>query len=471
MLLSLTSYRYPVDGWMSSPSGTTFTQGGQYELMANFSGLPSPLRTGDVITAIDGRPLAEGALPPLPSDLHFGQTLRYAIERDGQAMTADVTLLRLEATAFGRALLRNRSSLFQLWSILGLALFAFLLRPGNHGARYLFLAFAGTVGQLMNQSSHSFYRTSFPPMLHFMTDFFSVSWAWFFLPSLTLFVLVFPVRQWPLKRFPRMFPALLYSSFILLAAIPIALTVITRIPSGKALSGFGTILLVATFFGATIGSLANNWLRVRDPIVRAQLRWLVLGFALGIAFPVLLVTLGDFLFPDTPLHRFLQTVSSFSPILLAVSLAIGILRYRLFDIDVIIRRTTSYAIITGLLALVYLASIVVLQTLLGRLTNFDSTPAVVLSTLLIAALFLPVRRRVQDIIDRRFNRTRYDAEKTLAAFAATARDETDLDALLAELQRVIQETMQPESIGVWLYSPETYQEWSRVSMDRSNQEP
>ncbi len=106
------------------------------------------------------------------------------------------------------------------------------------------------------------------------------------------------------------------------------------------------------------------------------------------------------------------------------------MRYRLFDIDVIIRRTTSYALVTGLLALVYFGSIVVLQQLLSPISG-DSTPTVVLSTLLIAALFLPVRRRVQDWIDRRFNRTRYNAEKTLAAFAATARDETDLDALLA----------------------------------------
>ena len=136
-------------------------------------------------------------------------------------------------------------------------------------------------------------------------------------------------------------------------------------------------------------------------------------------------------------------------IILPLCLAIGILRYRLFDIDVIIRRTTSYAIITGLLALVYFGSIVVLQQILSPISG-DSTPAVVLSTLLIAALFLPVRRRVQDWIDRRFNRTRYDAEKTLAAFAATARDETDLDALLAELVRVIGETMEPEQVSVWL---------------------
>lgn len=106
----------------------------------------------------------------------------------------------------------------------------------------------------------------------------------------------------------------------------------------------------------------------------------------------------------------------------------------------------------ALLGLVYFGSVVVFQRLLTPLTG-ESTAAVVLSTLLIAALFLPLRRRVQDIIDRRFFRRKYDAQRTLEAFAATVRDETDLDALMVELMRVIQETMEPESVTVWLREP------------------
>jgi asparagine N-glycosylation enzyme membrane subunit Stt3 len=180
------------------------------------------------------------------------------------------------------------------------------------------------------------------------------------------------------------------------------------------------------------------------------MRWLALGFGLGFVLPLAVLLTSFYLFPAfDPRRQAISVAGNMALLILPLCLAIGILRYRLFDIDVIIRRTTSYALITGLLALVYFGSIVVLQGLLSPFTG-DSTPAVVLSTLLIAALFLPVRRRVQDAIDRRFNRTRYDAEKTLAAFAATARDETDLDALLAELARVIQETMQPEHVSVWL---------------------
>ena len=108
--------------------------------------------------------------------------------------------------------------------------------------------------------------------------------------------------------------------------------------------------------------------------------------------------------------------------------------------------------LTALLGLVYFGSVVVFQRLLAPLTG-ESTAAVVLSTLLIAALFLPLRRRVQDTIDRRFFRRKYDAQKTLEAFAATVRNETDLDALTAELVRVIQETMEPENVTVWLREP------------------
>jgi hypothetical protein len=107
-------------------------------------------------------------------------------------------------------------------------------------------------------------------------------------------------------------------------------------------------------------------------------------------------------------------------------------------------------LLTGFLLLVYFTSIVVLQGVFSRITGQDSTLATILSTLLIAALFLPLRRRIQSVIDRRFYRRKYDAQKTLEQFAHTARDETDLDRLTAELLRVIQETMEPEFVSIWL---------------------
>jgi hypothetical protein len=129
-------------------------------------------------------------------------------------------------------------------------------------------------------------------------------------------------------------------------------------------------------------------------------------------------------------------------------LAIAITRYRLFDIDVIVRKTLQYGVLSAMLALVYFGSVVLLQTLFGPVMG-DSPLLLVLSTLLIAAMFNPLRRRVQDLIDRRFFRQKVDAQQVLARFAQTARDETNLEALTAELLHVVQETLQPGQLSLW----------------------
>jgi hypothetical protein len=137
---------------------------------------------------------------------------------------------------------------------------------------------------------------------------------------------------------------------------------------------------------------------------------------------------------------------------LYVAVGIAILRYRLYDIDILINRTLVYGTLTAALIALYVSGVATTQTIFRALTGQEQQPqlAIVVSTLVIAALFNPLRRRIQAFIDRRFYRRKYDAAKTLEAFSAKLRDETDLEALNSELVGVVRETMQPAHVSLWL---------------------
>jgi MFS family permease len=178
---------------------------------------------------------------------------------------------------------------------------------------------------------------------------------------------------------------------------------------------------------------------------RQQLKWLLL--TLGTTFTAFLI-LGSM--EDLGFAEFSNLIWGMLYLLIPTGLGIALLRYRMFDVDAIIRRGTAYVILTVLLALVYFGTVILLQSLVGRTAAEQSPLVIVISTLLIAALFTPLRSRVQSLIDRRFYRKKYDAQQVLAQFAQTAQNEISLEELESELLRVVQETMQPDTAILWL---------------------
>jgi hypothetical protein len=182
---------------------------------------------------------------------------------------------------------------------------------------------------------------------------------------------------------------------------------------------------------------------------REQIKWLLYACAvfLGVYVAGFVSRLGG----TASLGGYIWGVFfGLSVITLPATIGIAILKYHLYDIDVVINRTLVYGSLSAILVALYFGGIVALQRVFVLLTGQQSTLAVVASTLLIAALFTPLRRRIQSFIDRRFYRRKYDARKTLEAFSTHLRNETDLEALSGDLVGVVRETMQPAHVSLWL---------------------
>ena len=197
-----------------------------------------------------------------------------------------------------------------------------------------------------------------------------------------------------------------------------------------------------------------RYVRDSDRSQRLQTKWVVFGVAVAVAGTLTTIfTVGAAVdLPPKDVGPRMLSMLLMDAFVLSIPLSIGVavLRARLFDIDVVINRTLVYGSLTVLMVLVYFGGVTATQTLFRYLTGQQSTLAIVTSTLLIAALFNPLRQRIQAFIDRRFYRRKYNARKTLQTFSVKLRDETDLEALNAELIEVVRETMQPAYISLWL---------------------
>jgi len=203
---------------------------------------------------------------------------------------------------------------------------------------------------------------------------------------------------------------------------------------------------VVLFAGIILAAVSLLWrLRRAIGVERQQLKWIVYAGLLSTAFTPLTAA-------NNPLLHLAYIAASMT---LPLAIGLAVLRYRLYDIDLIVNRALVYGALTSILAAVYFGSVVLLQSLFAAFTGESRSALVtVLSTLAIAALFTPARARVQVFIDRRFYRAKYDAARTLAAFGATMRDDVDLATLSDRLLAVVDETMQPANAVLWLRSPD-----------------
>lgn len=234
------------------------------------------------------------------------------------------------------------------------------------------------------------------------------------------------------------------------------------------------LLMLLVWPGVGLFAQIYRYIHVSRSIQRQQTKWAMLGLTAAALGPlayflpfVILPSLNGPLIPNILYQRvgasfftfsFLLRLSGLTALTLVLllfplTLAIAVLRYHLWEIDILINRALVYGLLTGTLGLVYFVSVALLQGLLRVFTGQGSQLAIIFSTLAIAALFNPLRRRIQTLIDRRFYRHKYDAAQVLAAFSAAIRDEVDLNRLTEQLRLVVEETMQPEHVSLWLRSP------------------
>jgi hypothetical protein len=225
----------------------------------------------------------------------------------------------------------------------------------------------------------------------------------------------------------------------------------------RSLTTLATLLFYVAVAGAEVMQLSRYW-QVAGPLGRQQTKWIAFGVAVFVILAAMLLAPVIFLPSLGTSGSFYQTIHTLVLIVVSlvgpVTITLAILRYRLWDIDSLINRTLVYGSLTSLLGALYAGLLISLESLAGLLNKQAGQPLVlVVSTLATAALIQPLRTRLQQVIDRRFYRRKYDAEKTLAAFSATLQNEVDLEQVRSQLLSVIEETMQPTQVTLWLRQP------------------
>jgi hypothetical protein len=408
------------------------------------------LQGGDRVLAVAGQPVDDwvemalrGTLPPPPAE----GPLAYTVLRSGQILELNVPLGRQSLAELLRPNWSSYLFLGYMWAI-GLIVFALRPRQANAQATLLFssiLMGSGLIFFLLLQPSDLLHR------------WLLLLWIWGVLILYVIlagtaihFALLFPSKRAVLERLPYL-PAVGYLSVGLLY-----LTV-TGVQWREASTATARLFLLvnasgvlsATAFPLNILIILQGYRQEFNSVERRQVRWFLWASIVAVipwqVFSVIPELLG---------YRALipQSVTSLLWLAIPTALAIAILREGLFDIDLIINRTLVYGGLTGMLAALYFAGVALLQGAFRTAAGQESPLAIVLSTLGVAALFNPLRRRIQGFIDRRFYRRKFDAALLLAEFGRTVRDEVDLGRMQEALIGTVQDTLQPAHVSLWLRS-------------------
>jgi hypothetical protein len=438
------AYRYtlPTDGWAFY---TTEIDQPDLVYWSNLVGATSALQSGDILQTVGGQPLPEGLVGVSgapPPNWTAGGSVRMTVLRGGQEISFLLPVVNWTPAALWRYNVADLSRLVNYLGALTLfavSLFTFSRRPNVPSARALMVfcsaGFANAISGLLPDGL----SVVFDPLASVSTAFFSyIIFGTLLAPSILAFALLFPHPKRAIQRYPWL-GLLPYA-----IGLVILISLVTWAPGS--IGWFGTLGMLL----ASIASLVHAGFTQRDAVSRAQMRWAVGGFVAGLALALLTFPPAFNWVTDPTLAYLMSFGIHFGFIVIGVSLAIAILRYRLWDIDVIIRKTLVYAALTATLALVYFGSVILLQSLVTAVGSQQTAVITVISTLLIAALFTPLRRRIQNDIDRRFFRRKYDAEKVVAAFGASLREEVDLGDLQNQIVAVVNETLEPEFTNLWI---------------------
>jgi hypothetical protein len=270
--------------------------------------------------------------------------------------------------------------------------------------------------------------------------------AWFVWPVMFLWIYLFPSGG-AAPRWTRT-PVGIILACLGILGLAGFLASFGRLPIeiGRLLSQIGPVTGVGTM-GLILYSQMYRYRHVYSSVEREQVKWFVFAVLVLLSEVILYVSTGLLGFQPSAVF---QDLSGKTLLVLPLSVGVAVLRYRLYDIDLAINRTLVYGTLTVLLAAVYFGGVAVLQASFRGLTGQGSPLAIVLSTLAIAAVFSQLRRRIQAFIDHRFYRRKYDAQRALASFGTTARDEVELERLAQALVGVVDETMQPAQVTLWV---------------------